>query len=469
MVTIKTLSPVDQSVVLERPETTKLELDDVFQKSEAAFKTYATKVTLKERIAIAGRFLDRLTENSDLLSKELTLQMARPLRYTSIEIKTAVMRGRYMLKIAEEQLRDVAGDDSDPKIQRYLKKVPIGPIYVIGAWNYPWLISINAVLPALIAGNTVVLKHSPQTPLVPERFVEYYTEAGLPANVLQCIHIGSLDVMRDICQRTEIKHICFTGSVAGGRAVEQASAAAERDGFIGVGLELGGKDPAYVRADADVKHAAVELVDGATFNSGQSCCAVERIYVDAKVYDAFVEAFVAETKNHVLGDPLDAKTTLGPVVSLRSAETIRSHIKDALSKGAKATIEPGFFPTDVEGTGFVAPQVLLDVNHEMLCMTEETFGPIVGIQKVSGDDEAVRLMNDSKFGLTASIWSSDADHQVESLMDRVEAGTVFVNRSDYPDPSLAWTGVKLSGRGVTLSAHGYDQFYCLKSYHVKHL
>ena len=370
-----------------------------------------------------------------------------------------------MLKIAEESLKSVDGDQSDPKIRRFLKKIPLGPVFVIGAWNYPWLISINAVLPALVAGNTVVLKHSPQTPLVADRFVEYYLQAGLPRDVLQCIHIGDIHVMKEICQRREIKHICFTGSVAGGRAVEQASAAADRDGFIGVGLELGGKDPAYVRADADVKHAAVELVDGATFNSGQSCCAVERIYVDAKVYDEFVEAFVAETKAHVLGDPLDPKTTLGPVVSLRSAETIAKHNQDAISKGAVAAISDSDFPTAKAGTGFVAPQVLLNVTHEMLCMTEETFGPIVGIQKVSGDDEAIQLMNDSQFGLTASIWTTS---NVEHLMDKVDAGTVFVNRSDYPDPSLAWTGTKLSGaRFVTLGPTAYDQFYRLKSYHIK--
>ncbi|ORY83606.1 aldehyde dehydrogenase [Protomyces lactucae-debilis] len=450
MVQIKTLSPVDQSVVVERTEATDAEINTIFANATKSFPRYA-KLPLSERIQIATRFLDLVADKSDELSEEITRQMGRPIRYSSIEIKTAIMRGKYMVGIAEEQLADVQADNSDPKIRKFLRKVPKGPVFVIGAWNYPWLITINAVLPALIAGNTVVLKPSPQTPLVAERFVELYSAAGLPEHVLQCIHVGSPDIVSKICQRPELKHISFTGSVAGGRAVDRASALAERDGFISVGLELGGKDPAYVRADIDPKVAAVELVDGAMFNSGQSCCAVERIYVDASIHDAFVEAFVAEAKALVLGDPNDPATTLGPVVSLRSAEAIRAQVSEAVSQGAKAHIDSSHFKASKEGSCFVAPQVLTNVNHSMKCMIEETFGPTVAIQKVSSDEEAIRLMNDSQFGLTASIWTSDKDGQAEPLLRQVEAGTVFMNRCDYPDPSLAWTGCKQSGRGITLS------------------
>ena len=385
MPTIQTLSPVDQSVIVERQETESSQFDGILQKSCEAYSTYR-KTDLEERLTIANTFLDLLIENIDGLSRELTLQMGRPIRYSPIEIKTTVARGKYMIKTARESLKDLQGDDSDPKIKRFLKKVPIGPVLVIGAWNYPWLISINAVLPALIAGNSVILKPSPQTPLVAEKFVELYHKAGLAQDVLQCVHIGSMDNLKLLCQHPKLAHICFTGSVAGGRAVEQASAASDRQSFIGVALELGGKDPAYVRSDADVEYAAVELVDGATFNSGQSCCAVERIYVHSEVYDKFTTKFIETAKEHVLGNPADTTTTLGPVVSLRSAETIRNHIQDALNKGARAMISDSHFTAAKSGTGFVAPQVLLDVNHDMSCMTEETFGPIVGIQRVSSDD-----------------------------------------------------------------------------------
>jgi acyl-CoA reductase-like NAD-dependent aldehyde dehydrogenase len=241
-------------------------------------------------------------------------------------------------------------------------------------------------------------------------------------------------------------------------------AAAER--FIGTGLELGGKDPAYVRADAPFAHTVENLVDGAFFNAGQSCCGIERIYVHRSVYDRFVEAFVAEVNQYRLGDPLDPATTLGPLARARAADFVREQIAEAVAMGARALIDPRAFPADRPGTPYLAPQVLVDVTHGMRVMSEESFGPVVGIMPVADDAEAVVRMNDSRYGLTASIWTRDAEAAL-ALGDELETGTVFMNRCDYLDPALAWTGVKDSGRGVTLSRLGYEVLTRPKSYHLR--
>jgi acyl-CoA reductase-like NAD-dependent aldehyde dehydrogenase len=241
-------------------------------------------------------------------------------------------------------------------------------------------------------------------------------------------------------------------------------AAAER--FIATGLELGGKDPAYVRADAPLDSAVENLVDGAFFNAGQSCCAVERIYVHGDVYDEFVERYAALTREYVLGNPLDAATTLGPMVRADAAQSVREQIREAVAMGAQALIDPAHFPANKEGTPYLAPQVLVGVDHRMRIMTEETFGPAVGIMRVAGDDEAVTLMNDSRYGLTASVWTRDAE-AAQHIGDRVETGTWYMNRCDYLDPALAWTGVKDSGRGCTLSKLGFDAFTRPKSFHLR--
>ena len=320
------------------------------------------------------------------------------------------------------------------------------------------LIAISSVLPALLAGNTVLIKPSPQTPLLGDRFKELYEAAGLPPNVLQVVHIGSAETLTMLIKRPQVKHVCFTGSVQGGRLVSKAAS----DSFIGVGLELGGKDPAYVRADANIQYAATEIADGAIFNSGQSCCSVERVYVHKAVAVEFIAALIKEVKASVLGDPADMATTLGPVINARSAAMIRQQLNEAVQLGAKLQIPAGHFPADTGTSNFVGPQILTDVTHKMKIMSEETFGPVVGVQVVESDEEAISLMNDSEFGLTASIWTSD--HVAgDALADQIEAGTVFINKADFPDPALAWTGVKNSGRGCTLSPFAYDQFTQLSS------
>jgi acyl-CoA reductase-like NAD-dependent aldehyde dehydrogenase len=256
--------------------------------------------------------------------------------------------------------------------------------------------------------------------------------------------------------------VCFTGSVAGGRAVVAATAA----GFATSGLELGGKDPAYVRADANLAHAIDTLTDGAFFNAGQSCCGIKRIYVAAPRYEEFVAGVVDLTHKYRLGSPLDPETTIGPVVRAAAAASVRAQVLDAVARGARQLIDQASFAASVPGTAYLAPQVLVDVDHSMPIMREETFGPAVGIMKVASDEEALRLMNDSDFGLTAAIFSTDAA-RAESLGDALETGTVFLNRCDYLDPALAWTGVKNSGRGCTLSRVGFEQLTRPKSYHFK--
>jgi acyl-CoA reductase-like NAD-dependent aldehyde dehydrogenase len=334
-------------------------------------------------------------------------------------------------------------------------------VLVLAPWNYPYLTSVNSVVPAIMAGNAVILKHSNQTPLCAERFAECFEEAGLPEGVFQFLHCTHEQAAAMIASPL-VDFVAFTGSVEGGHAVQKAAS----DRFIGTGLELGGKDPAYVRPDCNLAHAVENLVDGAFFNSGQSCCGIERIYVHEKVYDQFVDGFVALTRQYRLGNPLDANVNLGPMVRTRAAEFARGQVREAVAAGARSLIDPKEFPADKEGTPYMAPQVLVEVNHSMRIMREESFAPVIGIMRVKSDEEAIALMNDSDFGLTAAIWTMDADAALR-IGDAVETGTWFMNRCDYLDPALAWTGVKDSGRGCTLSRVGYEQLTRPKSYHLR--
>jgi len=332
---------------------------------------------------------------------------------------------------------------------------------VVAPWNYPDLTAVNAVLPALIAGNAVIIKHSHQTPLCAERFLEAFNAAGVPEGVFQYLHLSHADTARLMGDR-RVASVCFTGSVSGGHAVVAATAT----GFATSGLELGGKDPAYVRADANLAQAIETLTDGAFYNAGQSCCGIKRIYVAAPRYDEFVAGVVELTHKYRLGSPLDPDTTLGPVVRAAAGDFVRDQVHEAVTRGARQLIDESRFAASARGTPYLAPQVLVDVDHSMRIMREETFGPAVGIMKVASDEEAVRLMNDSEFGLTAAIFSSDAA-RAELLGDALETGTVFLNRCDYLDPALAWTGVKNSGRGCTLSSIGFEQLTRPKSYHFR--
>jgi acyl-CoA reductase-like NAD-dependent aldehyde dehydrogenase len=455
----RAVSPVDGAVFDERGAA---ELTAVGHQLDVAVKAYAAwrRVPLEERLRALTAFVDAVEARAPELARELAIQMGRPVSQTPGEIRGFVDRGRTMIRLAPEGLASIVPGPK-PGFNRYITREPLGVVLALAPWNYPWLCAVNTIVPALAAGNVVLLKHSDQTPLVPERLLEAARAAGLPAGVFQVAHTTH-DVVADVVKDPRVAFVAFTGSVEGGRAVHRAAAGT----FKSVGLELGGKDPAYVRADADLGYAIENVVDGAFFNSGQSCCAVERVYVHRDVYAAFVEGASALVSKYRLGNPLDADTNLGPVVRASNAATIRAQLRDALSRGARPLIDEGGFSAARDGTPYVAPQLLVDVTDDMPVMAEETFGPLVGVAPVDSDDEAIARMNHSRYGLTASIWTRDTDAAVR-IGEQLETGTVFQNRCDALDPELAWVGVKDSGRGVTLSRVGYEPLTRPKSFHLR--
>ncbi len=456
---IRCVSPADGSVVAEFPVAAEREIEETFAAARAAQAQWR-KVPVAERAAICERAVDAMLAMRDEIVPELARQMGRPVRFGGGELNGFEERARYMISIAQEALAPL---DPGPKegFERYVTREPVGVGLVIAPWNYPYLTAVNAVVPAIMAGNAVVLKHASSTPLVARRFQQAFDAAGLPEGVFSHLFL-SHDQTRKIISSGKADMVNFTGSVPGGRAMEEAAVGR----FIPVGLELGGKDPAYVRADADVAFAAEQLADGAFFNSGQSCCAVERIYVHGDVYDDFVGRLVDVARRYVLGDPLDESTTLGPMVRASAADFVRGQIREALRAGARAHVAPEDFPMDAQGSPYMAPQVLTGVDHSMSVMRDESFGPVIGVMKVSGDEEALRLMNDSPFGLTASVWTKDVE-AARALAGDIEAGTIYMNRCDYLDPALAWTGYKDSGRGATLSFIGYEAMTRPKSHHFR--
>ena len=454
---VKLTSPVDGSIYAERPLTSDAALQAALSRARAAQAEWE-RVPLPDRAAACLAFLDALLAMNDEIVPELAWQMGRPVRYGG-EKRGVEERVRYMMSIAEEALQPVIPAET-AGFRRYVQRVPLGIVLVIAPWNYPYLTAVNSIFPALAAGNAVLLKHASQTLLAGERLQAAFDRAGLPRGLFQNPVLSHEQTERLIASG-KVDHVSFTGSVAGGRAVERAAAGT----FASLGLELGGKDPAYVREDVTLDHAVENLVDGAFFNSGQSCCGIERIYVHERVFEPFVEGFVELTRKYVVGNPLDPETTIGPMARANFADHVRDHTDEALRKGARAHIDMKVEP-DRRGSPYIAPQVLTNVDHQMAVMREETFGPVVGIMKVRDDEEAIALMNDSPYGLTASLWTNDLDRAAE-IGERLETGTVFANRCDYLDPALAWTGVKDTGRGAALSRIGYECLTRPKSFHLR--
>lgn len=454
------ISPIDGSEIWQGAFADASKIESVLEKAESAQIRWKQR-PIAERAEICRKAVQYFLDRADVIGEEITRQMGRPIRYTPSEITKGFReRAHYMIDIAEAALSDIPTEKLEG-YQRFIRRVPLGVVLVLAPWNYPYLTSVNAVIPAIMAGNAVVLKHAQQTPLCAERYAAAFEEAGLPEGVFQYLHLSHPQVA-EVVQDQRIAHVAFTGSVAGGKAVQQAIGSR----FISAGLELGGKDPAYVRQDADLEQAVENLVDGVCFNSGQSCCGIERIYVHESLYGDFVERAVELTKQYVLGDPMHPDTTLGPMVRASAAEFARQQIAEAVLQGAKGLIDPIYFPAQQPGTPYLAPQILTGVNHGMRVMREESFAPIVGIMPVCSDEEAIRLMNDSQYGLTASVWTQDPEAAIR-IGDQIETGTWFMNRCDYLDPALAWTGVKDSGRGVTLSSLGYDALTRAKSFHLR--
>ncbi len=454
--TVKLVSPVDGSVYLEREV---LGRDDAFAaaaRARAAQPAWAAR-PIRERIGLVLRANEIIGQQTDRMATELAHQMGRPVRYGG-EYGGFNERVRYMAGIAENALAPIEVEDSDA-FKRQIKRIAHGVVMVVAPWNYPYMTAINTIAPALMAGNTVILKHAAQTLKVGEHLAEAFASAGVPADVFQNVVLDH-ETTSELIGKRAVDFVNFTGSVGGGQAMEQAAAGT----FIPVSTELGGKDPGYVRADADLDKAVDTLMDGAMFNSGQCCCGIERIYVHESLYDAFVEKAVAWVNNGLkLGNPLDKETTIGPMANVRFAREVRAQIDEAVADGAVAHIAKS--PADDGGT-YVTPQILTNVNHDMRVMRDESFGPVVGIMPVKDDEEAIALMNDCQFGLTASIWTADAA-KAEEIGDRIETGTVFMNRCDYLDPALCWTGCKDTGRGAGLSVLGIQALTRPKSYHLR--
>ncbi|MFN3720981.1 MAG: aldehyde dehydrogenase family protein [Rhizobium rhizophilum] len=457
MTMIQCISPIDGSVYAERPAMSLEAATEAVGRARKAQKAWARR-PLEDRVQLVLKGVARLNEMSDEVVPELAHMMGRPIRYGG-EYKGFNERSNYVAAVAADALAPLVVEAST-NFERRIEREPHGVVFVIAPWNYPYMTAINTIAPALMAGNTVVIKHATQTLLVGERMVRAFVEAGVPGDVFINLFLDH-QTTSALIAAGNFNFINFTGSVEGGRSIERAAAGT----FAGLGLELGGKDPGYVMDDADLDAAVDTLMDGATYNSGQCCCGIERVYVHESLYDAFVEKSVAWVSNYKLGNPLDPETTLGPMANKRFAKVVREQIADAVSKGAKALVDPKLFPAD-DGGAYIMPQVLTNVDHSMAFMKDETFGPAVGIMKVKSDEEALGLMNDSPYGLTASLWTQDPERAARIGRD-IETGTVFMNRADYLDPALCWTGVKETGKGGSLSVLGFQNLTRPKSYHLK--
>jgi len=458
---LKIISPVNGSLYAERQYAPGHTISHTLGLSNAA-QTKWQQAPLAERQSICLAAVDALLNNKHTLAEELSWQMGRPIRYTPGEIDGFAERARYMIDIAEHSLSDTLPTNNKP-VTRYIQREPLGVVFSIVPWNYPYLTAVNSIIPAIVAGNSVLMKPSSQTAITAERIAEAFKSANLPEGVFQHLLLTH-EATTKIIASGQVDYVAFTGSVKGGKIIEHAAAGR----FIDVGLELGGKDPAYVRADANLTLAVENIADGGFFNAGQSCCAIERIYVHENIYQPFVEGLVDQVKQYRLGNPLDPRTSLGPMVRADIANRVRRQTQHAVEKGAQTCINDKTFAINPEkqSMAYLAPQVLLNVDHTMPVMTEETFGPVVGIMKVSSDEQAIQLMNDSIYGLTASVWTQDQQAAID-IGQQVKTGTWFMNRCDYLDPALAWTGIKHSGKGCSLSGFAYQRLTRPKSFYLK--
>ncbi len=457
MTNIKLISPVNGEVYAERPVLSHTAARTAVASARAAQAEWAA-LALSDRIARVMAGVAALNDDKVRIVEELAWQMGRPTRYGG-EFGGLNERANYMAGIAESALAPMVAEASD-RFERRIEWAPQGVVFVIAPWNYPYMTAMNTVVPALMAGNSVILKHASQTLLVGERIAEALHGAGVPEAVFQNLVLDHATTEALIGERS-FGFVNFTGSVGGGKAIEKAAAGT----FTALGLELGGKDPGYVMQDADVDWAVDVLMDGAMFNAGQCCCGIERIYVHESLYDDFVQKSVDWVNNLKLGNPFEPETTLGPMANRRFAQLVREQTADAVKSGAKPLIEKQNFPEDDGGT-YLMPQVLVNVDHSMRVMKDESFGPVVGIMPVKSDAEALQLMNDSPYGLTASIWTADPE-RAYAVGKKIDTGTVFLNRADYLDPAVCWTGCKDTGRGAALSPLGFQAVTRPRSYHFR--
>ena len=453
----KTITPIDNTVYVER-EYHSNKIEETIESSMKAKKDWSN-LAVSERVKLLNNFVDDFLSRSDVIGEELSRQIGRPISQASGELNGFKERADYMLSIAEKKLANI-DVTKDNNFKSYIKRRALGIVFVIAPWNYPYLVAVNSIIPAMAAGNSVILKHSAQTPLCAEQLYQS-AKKTLPKDVFNYLHLNHEDGLKVVSDK-RINFVSFTGSVKAGYDVQRAT----HTKFIDMALELGGKDPAYARHDCDLEKTVENLVDGSFFNSGQSCCGIERIYVDEKIYNNFIELFASKAYNYKLGNPLEKETNLGPVVKLSAANFIHKQMDDAITKGAKKIIDENKFNFPKEHKNYMIPQVLTNVDHNMGFMTEETFGPCVGIMKVKDENEAIKLMNDSPYGLTASVWTKDIEI-AEKIGSQVQTGTFFMNRCDYLDPALSWTGVKETGKGCSLSEIAYEKLTAPKSFHLR--
>jgi len=455
------VSPIDGKCAFEYEH---LSLENARARIDAAADAQRSwcATPIAERIALCQAMLAAYAKREADNAEQITRMMGKPLAHALGEFRGPMReRTEHLCALAVEALADEV-PAAQEGLTRFIRREPVGVVFDIAAWNYPLIIAINVIVPAVLAGNAVVIKHSHQTSLVADQLAAAFADAGAPAGLVAPLPVDH-EVAATLMRERRFGYVSFTGSVRGGHEVYRAVAA---ESFVGCGLELGGKDGALVLPDCALESTVDNLVDAAFFNAGQSCCGIERIYVHADIHAEFVEAYTALARKYVLGNPLEAATNLGPMVRADAVQHVRAQVQEATSKGAALLVGDADFAVPDLSDCYLAPQVLTGVDHTMALMTEETFGPAIGIMKVASVDEGVALMNDSHYGLTGSVWTTD-DARARALLPRIEAGTVFQNRCDYLDPGLAWTGIKDSGHGASLSRLGFLSVTRPKSFHLR--
>ena len=458
MTTLTVDNPFTGDVACSVPLADEATVNTVLDQARVAARA-ARKTSLAERKAWCERMVASMEARAETIATDISRMMGKPLSQAKGEIRGMAERARYMISIADASLADVVLPPK-PGFERRIVKEPLGVVVDLPAWNYPLLTAVNVVVPAVLAGNAVVVKHSPRSPLCGEHFARAFAEAGAPAHLVQALHCDHPTSERMVGD-PRVDHVVFTGSVYGGQRLVQA--ASKR--FLHMGLELGGNDPAYVAPDCDFDKTVENVVDGAMYNAGQSCCAVERVYVHRSLYKRFTEACEALVRGYVLGDPMNDKTTLGPIAQPHHPAELEKLVEDARRNGAR--VVTGGKRTQVDGRGrFFEATLLADLHPHMLLMQQESFGPLLPLAPVDSDEEALEKMNSSQLGLTASIWTQDRERAAR-LASQLECGTVYMNRCDSVDPALPWIGVKNSGRGHSLSALGFDQLTRPKSIHFR--
>ena len=453
---LELINPANGERFRELPYHNWDEVESLLVKADNTQKQWK-HTEISERIHLVKAAMDYFRDNKHSIAENITQQMGKPISQSMNEVKGMIHRAEVCCDLADEALKDISLPKANG-LRRFIKREPLGVVLDIAAWNYPLLIAVNVVVPAVLAGNAVAIKHSSLTPLCGIAFKDAFAFANAPKGLVTALVINHI-VAEEIINSNLIDHLAFTGSVSAGRKIQSTI----KDHFIGTGFELGGKDPAFIREDADLDMTIPAVMDGVFYNGGQSCCGVERIYVHESLFDKFVAGGIKYMNNLKIGDPMDDKIDMGPLAQYSGLQTIQKQLTDAEEKGAVITRHIGACPN---GDNYFLPAILTKVNHQMDIMRDESFGPIVGIMPVQSDAEAIQLMNDSPYGLTASVWTKDTEKALE-IGNQIETGTFYMNRCDVLDPALPWVGVKDSGRSCTLSTLGIQGMTRPKSFNLK--